>query len=418
MAALKKRYYQKIDEEVYSAILDNGMSLSIIKKKGFLEKAAFLSTNFGALDNHFYIDGESQSYPAGIAHFLEHKLFEDEQGRDVTLDFVKLGADVNAFTTLDKTTYYFSTLDHFEESLELLLKFTSKFTSSEDSVNHEKRIIEQEINMYQDDPHKLNLDICVPRSSYISEAFIEYLNYDKKTLHSTVSFDDASHPIEVEISFQITDGYQENLISFVNLVKKDDYKVYIYNTHDEESYSNKGFELYNTTPTVKLASYMLKDELNNLGINALVEERPVIKEIKKQGLPYHYSYDISNKYCKEIKEKYPSIIYFIDLHRDGIDKSLSTVTINNKTYAKMMFLLGMKHNNSNKNLEVVTKLNNYLNDNYKGLMRNIYKRNDITYYQYLDSHNFIIEVGGQDNTYQEVYNSIKAFAKALESDLK
>ena len=210
----------------------------------------------------------------------------------------------------------------------------------------------------------------------------------------------------------------KNNSSFVNLIKKDDYKVYIYNTHDEEGYSNKGFEVYNTTPTVKLASYMLKDELKNLGINALVEERPVIKEIKKQGLPYYYSYDISNKYCKEIKEKYPSIIYFIDLHRDGIDKSLSTVTINDKAYAKMMFLLGMKHSNSNKNLEVVTKLNNYLNDNYKGLMRNIYKRNDITYYQYFDSHNFIIEVGGQDNTYQEVYNSIKAFAKALESDLK
>lgn len=152
MAALKKRYYQKIDEEVYSAILDSGMSLSIIKKKGFVEKAALLSTNFGALDNHFYIDGELQSYPAGIAHFLEHKLFEDEQGRDVTLDFVKLGADVNAFTTLEKTTYYFSTLDNFEESLELLLNFTSSFTSSEDAVNHEKRIIEQEINMYQDDP--------------------------------------------------------------------------------------------------------------------------------------------------------------------------------------------------------------------------------------------------------------------------
>ena len=76
MAALKKRYYQKIDEEVYSAILDSGMSLSIIKKKGFVEKAALLSTNFGALDNHFYIDGESQSYPAGIAHFLgQHIIF-------------------------------------------------------------------------------------------------------------------------------------------------------------------------------------------------------------------------------------------------------------------------------------------------------------------------------------------------------
>ena len=152
MTALKKRYYQNIDEEVYSATLDSGLSLSIIKKKGFVEKVAFLSTNFGSLDNHFYLDGELKNYPAGIAHFLEHKLFEDEQGRDVTLDFVKFGADVNAFTTLDRTTYYFSTLDHFEESLELLLQFTSKFTSSEASVNHEKNIIEQEINMYQDDP--------------------------------------------------------------------------------------------------------------------------------------------------------------------------------------------------------------------------------------------------------------------------
>ena len=81
MAALKKRYYPKIAEEVYLATLDNGMSLSIIKKKGFIEKAAFLSTNFGALDNRFYIDGKLQTSPAGIAHFLGHKLFEDDQGR-------------------------------------------------------------------------------------------------------------------------------------------------------------------------------------------------------------------------------------------------------------------------------------------------------------------------------------------------
>ncbi len=210
----------------------------------------------------------------------------------------------------------------------------------------------------------------------------------------------------------------DSSFTFINLIKKDEPKVYIYNTHDEENYSNEGFEIYNITPTVKLASYMLQDELNNLGINTIVEERPVIKQLKKQNLPYNYSYDISNKYCKEIKEKYPSIIYFIDLHRDGIDKELSTITINNKSYAKMMFLLGMNHNNANKNLEVVTKLNNYLNKNYQGLMRNIYKRNDLTYYQELSSHNFIIEIGGQDNTYTEVYNSVKAFAMAIYNDLE
>lgn len=270
------------------------------------------------------------------------------------------------------------------------------------------------------------ISFYITGSKILNTSLINYLIYDEEQI-SSMKYNNMLKEISKSIVNDVvkeTTILDNNIIinknnsSFVNLIKKDDYKVYIYNTHDEEGYSNKGFELYNTTPTVKLASYMLKDELKNLGINALVEERPVIKEIKKQGLPYHYSYDISNKYCKEIKEKYPSIIYFIDLHRDGIDKSLSTITINNKTYAKMMFLLGMKHSNSNKNLEVVTKLNNYLNDNYKGLMRNIYKRNDITYYQYFDSHNFIIEVGGQDNTYQEVYNSIKAFAKALESDLK
>lgn len=70
MAALKKRYYPKIAEEVYLATLDNGMSLSIIKKKGFIEKAAFLSTNFGALDNRFYIDGKLQTYLLVLLIFL------------------------------------------------------------------------------------------------------------------------------------------------------------------------------------------------------------------------------------------------------------------------------------------------------------------------------------------------------------
>lgn len=270
------------------------------------------------------------------------------------------------------------------------------------------------------------ISFYITGSKILNTSLINYLIYNEEQI-SSIKYNNMLKEISKSIVNDVvkeTTILDNNIIinknnsSFVNLIKKDDYKVYIYNTHDEEGYSNKGFEVYNTTPTVKLASYMLKDELKNLGINALVEERPVIKEIKKQGLPYYYSYDISNKYCKEIKEKYPSIIYFIDLHRDGIDKSLSTIKINDKAYAKMMFLLGMNHDDANKNLEVVTKLNNYLNDNYKGLMRSIYKRNDITYYQELSSHNFIIEIGGQDNTYQEVYNSVKALAKALESDLK
>ena len=141
---IKEKYYESVGEQVYFTRLSNGLTIHLIPKEDYYETYGIITTKFGSVDTRILVNGDERQYPAGIAHFLEHKLFEDEQGRDVTLDFVKLGADVNAFTTLDKTTYYFSTLDHFEESLELLLKFTSKFTSSEDAVNHEKRIIEQE----------------------------------------------------------------------------------------------------------------------------------------------------------------------------------------------------------------------------------------------------------------------------------
>ena len=149
---IKEKYYESVGEQVYFTRLSNGLTIHFIPKEDYYETYGIITTKFGSVATRILVNGDEKQYPAGIAHFLEHKLFEDEQGRDVTLDFVKLGADVNAFTTLEKTTYYFSTLDHFEESLELLLKFTSSFTSSEDAVNHEKRIIEQEINMYQDDP--------------------------------------------------------------------------------------------------------------------------------------------------------------------------------------------------------------------------------------------------------------------------
>ena len=150
---MKKIVNERYQETRFEETLENGLHVILWQKKDYVKSMFMMVTPLGAMDmKQVDENGKEYHFPAGIAHFLEHKLFEDEQGRDVTLDFVKLGADVNAFTTLEKTTYYFSTLDHFEESLELLLKFTSSFTSSEDAVNHEKRIIEQEINMYQDDP--------------------------------------------------------------------------------------------------------------------------------------------------------------------------------------------------------------------------------------------------------------------------
>ena len=132
------------------------------------------------------------------------------------------------------------------------------------------------------------ISFYITGSKILNTSLINYLIYNEEQI-SSIKYNNMLKEISKNIvnnmvketKFLDKPIENNNNFSFVNLVKKDDYKVYIYNTHDEESYSNKGFELYNTTPTVKLASYMLKDELNKLGINALVEERPVIKEIKK-----------------------------------------------------------------------------------------------------------------------------------------
>ncbi|MGT2934979.1 EF-P 5-aminopentanol modification-associated protein YfmH [Streptococcus castoreus] len=152
MTALVKIDYPDIDEEFYCGTLDSGLKVYIIKKIGYLEKIAMLTVDFGSIDNKFTVDGKSVVAIEGIAHFLEHKLFEDEKGGDISLKFTQLGAEINAFTTFDKTSYFFSTAKEFNGGLKLLQSFVLSSNFTEDSVNREKKIIEQEIDMYQDDP--------------------------------------------------------------------------------------------------------------------------------------------------------------------------------------------------------------------------------------------------------------------------
>ncbi|MGT2933629.1 EF-P 5-aminopentanol modification-associated protein YfmH [Streptococcus catagoni] len=144
--------YGAINEELYYGKLKSGLQVYIIPKAGYNEKSAMLTVNFGSLDSQYTSRGRLISNPEGVAHFLEHKLFEDKSGGDVSLKFTSLGAEVNAFTTFDKTSYFFSTTDHFLESLNLLQDFVMTASFTEESVNKEKKIIGQEIDMYLDDP--------------------------------------------------------------------------------------------------------------------------------------------------------------------------------------------------------------------------------------------------------------------------
>lgn len=130
-----------------------GLTILLYPMKGFSSAYALFGTNYGSIDMKFKTEHETDFtlVPAGIAHFLEHKLFESEDGDAFTL-FSKTGASANAFTSFDKTCYLFSTTDNFKESLEALVTFVQDPYFTVETVNKEQGIIGQEIKMYQDDP--------------------------------------------------------------------------------------------------------------------------------------------------------------------------------------------------------------------------------------------------------------------------
>ena len=151
MVKLIQKEYSQFGETLYIAKLSSGLQLILLPKKGFRETVAMMSVGFGAMDTDFSYKGKLYHYPSGIAHFLEHKLFEAAQGEDVALQFSQLGADSNAYTSFDRTSYFFSTTGHVEKSLQLLQSFIVERHFTEQSIEREKGIIDQEIAMYQDD---------------------------------------------------------------------------------------------------------------------------------------------------------------------------------------------------------------------------------------------------------------------------
>ena len=149
----EEKYYPAVKETVYQTRLSNGLTVSLLPKKQFNEVYGVVTVQFGSVDTSFTLYEKGlQSYPAGIAHFLEHKLFERENAEDIMESFTRLGADSNAFTSFTKTSYLFSTIDQLSENLDLLEEMVTVAHFTEGSVEREREIIQQEREMYQDDP--------------------------------------------------------------------------------------------------------------------------------------------------------------------------------------------------------------------------------------------------------------------------
>ncbi len=151
---IKRIYNEQLKEEMQMAVHESGLRVYVFPKKGFSKYYAIYGTEYGSVDRCFQVPGESgmTTVPDGIAHYLEHKLFEQEDGGNAFDLFAETGASSNAFTSFDMTAYLFSCTDKFYENLDILLGFVNHPWFTEENVAKEQGIIGQEIKMYDDDP--------------------------------------------------------------------------------------------------------------------------------------------------------------------------------------------------------------------------------------------------------------------------
>jgi len=150
---IKTIRFEKINEIMHMYEHSSGLKAFVIPKKGYSKKYATFATHYGSINNEFVVPGEKEAIrvPDGIAHFLEHKLFEQKDG-SVMDKFSALGSSPNAYTSFNQTVYLFSCTDKFDENFQLLLNYVQNPYITDESVEKEKGIIGQEIQMYQDDP--------------------------------------------------------------------------------------------------------------------------------------------------------------------------------------------------------------------------------------------------------------------------
>lgn len=262
------------------------------------------------------------------------------------------------------------------------------------------------------------------RNMISSEDYLNYLlkvgfnkqidsSYIKSSLLSNITFDNTSvTENNNDDTSQITD--KSNTKEVLNSTKP---IIYIYSTHDTEGYASSYFNIYNIKPDVKIASYYLQEKLSDLGLNTIVEKRMIKDALNKNNWVYKDSYKASRIYLENTYQNNTSLKYFIDLHRDSSLKSKTTTTIDGKSYARVMFLVGLEHDNYNANLKVATDINNLIKAKYPSLTRGIYKKSgpgvNGIYNQDFNSNCILIELGGQYNTMLEVSNTIDILAKIL-----
>ena len=196
-----------------------------------------------------------------------------------------------------------------------------------------------------------------------------------------------------------------------------DVLIYIYNSHQKEGYSKEYMDDYNVMPDVFLASHIMQEKLNNKGIKTVVMEDDITSYLNNNKLDYSKSYEASRYYLKPALDKYKSVKLFIDLHRDSTSKEVSTTSIEDKSYAKLMFVIGKEYDTYKSNLAIANNINNKVESIYPTLSRGVLEKEGYgvngVYNQDLASNVILIELGGDKNNLEEVTNTIDILVDVL-----
>ena len=204
--------------------------------------------------------------------------------------------------------------------------------------------------------------------------------------------------------------------------KKENPTIYIYNTHQTEEYKPTSYLEYSVNPNVLMASYILEEQLSKKGHVVLVEEESVSKLRTTLGLNYAGSYKVTRSMMENAKKNNPTLKYYIDLHRDSLTRDKTTLTVDGKSYAKILFIVGLENSNYQENLDFTNKISDLLNQKVKGLSKGIYKKEGplVNGVYNLDFSNrvILIELGGNENTIDEVYRSLIVLGEVLDEVIK
>ena len=204
--------------------------------------------------------------------------------------------------------------------------------------------------------------------------------------------------------------------------KKENPTIYIYNTHQTEEYKPTSYLEYSVNPNVLMASYILEEQLSKKGHDVLVEEESVSKLRTTLGLNYAGSYKVTRSMMENAKKNNPTLKYYIDLHRDSLTRDKTTLTVDGKSYAKILFIVGLENSNYQENLDFTNKISDLLNQKVKGLSKGIYKKEgplvNGVYNQDFSNRVILIELGGNENTIDEVYRSLIVLGEVLDEVIK